>query len=161
MTISNCYCINKFSYLNWVLSTQLAKANSQTKQGPLQTVWLVYHDNTNTTEKLVEWIVGELVEWIFTRDWGSLLWDQERRNIFPPNQEGYHHHHHHLGFVHPLQDVALHQCLPLSSVCCFLNPGGSLLLCYVILPSSVWSSSGPLPSPWLPLCASLCPPIVL
>ena len=25
----------------------------------------------------------------------------------------------HLGFVHPLQDVALHQCLPLSSVCCF------------------------------------------
>ena len=35
----------------------------------------------------------------------------------------------HLGFVHPLQDVALHQCLPLSSVCCFPNPGGSLLLC--------------------------------
>ena len=26
----------------------------------------------------------------------------------------------HLGFVHPLQDVVLHQCLPLSSVCCFL-----------------------------------------
>ena len=25
----------------------------------------------------------------------------------------------HLGFVHPLQDVALHQCLPLSSVCRF------------------------------------------
>ena len=25
----------------------------------------------------------------------------------------------HLGFVHPLQDVALHQCLALSSVCCF------------------------------------------
>ena len=25
----------------------------------------------------------------------------------------------HLGFVHPLQDVTLHQCLPLSSVCCF------------------------------------------
>ena len=67
----------------------------------------------------------------------------------------------HLGFVHPLQDAALHQCLPLSSVCCFPNPGGSLLLCYVILPSSVWSSSRPLPSPWLPLCASLCPPIVL
>ena len=22
-------------------------------------------------------------------------------------------------FVHPMQDVALHQCLPLSSVCCF------------------------------------------
>ena len=35
-----------------------------------------------------------------------------------------------LGFVHPLQDVALHQCLPLSSVCCLPNPGGSLLLCY-------------------------------
>ena len=67
----------------------------------------------------------------------------------------------HLGFVHPLQDVALHQCLPLSSVCCFPNPGGSLLICYVVLPSSAWSSSGHLPSPWLPLCASLCPPIVL
>ena len=25
----------------------------------------------------------------------------------------------HQGFVHPLQDVALHQCLPLPSVCCF------------------------------------------
>ena len=46
-----------------------------------------------------------------------------------------------LGFVHPLQDVALHQCLPLSSVCCLLYPGGSLLLCYVVLPSSAWSSS--------------------
>ena len=32
-----------------------------------------------------------------------------------------------LGFVHPLQDVSLHQCLPLSSVCCFPVPGGSLL----------------------------------
>ena len=67
----------------------------------------------------------------------------------------------HLGFVHPLQDVALHQCLPSSSVCCLRNPGGSLLLCYVILPSSAWSSSRPVPSPWLPLCASPCPPIVL
>ena len=59
----------------------------------------------------------------------------------------YHLHLLHLGFVHPLQDVALHQCLPSSSVCCFPNPGGSLLLCYVILPSSAWSSSrlnGPL-----------------
>ena len=28
----------------------------------------------------------------------------------------------HLGFVHPLQDVALHQCLPSSSVCCLPNP---------------------------------------
>ena len=65
----------------------------------------------------------------------------------------------HLGFVHPLQDVALHQCLPSSSVCCLPNPGGSLLLCYVILPSSAWSSSRPLPSPWLPLCASPCPPM--
>ena len=66
-------------------------------------------------------------------------------------------HHHHLGFVHPLQNVALHQCLPYSSVCCFPNPGDSLLLCYVILPSSAWSSSRLLPSPWLSLCASLCP----
>ena len=46
-----------------------------------------------------------------------------------------------LGFVHPLQVVALHQCLPLSSVCCLPNPGGSLLHCYVVLPSSAWSSS--------------------
>ena len=38
----------------------------------------------------------------------------------------------HLGFVHPLQDLALHQCLPLSSVCCFPVPGGSLP---VVLPS--------------------------
>ena len=72
-----------------------------------------------------------------------------------------HHLHLHLGFVHPLHDVGLHQCLTSSSVCCFPNPGGSLLLCYVILPSSAWSSSRPLPSPWLPLCESLCPPIVL
>ena len=54
-----------------------------------------------------------------------------------------------LDFVHPLQDVALHQCLPLSSVCCFPGPGGSLLLCYVIVPSSAWSSSWSLPSPCL------------
>ena len=27
-----------------------------------------------------------------------------------------------LGFIHPLQNVALHQCLPLSSVCCFPVP---------------------------------------
>ena len=56
----------------------------------------------------------------------------------------------HLGFVHPLQDVALHQCLPSSSVYCLPNPGGSLLLCYVILPSSAWSSSS------LSLAATLC-----
>ena len=31
-----------------------------------------------------------------------------------------------LGFVHPLQDVALHQCLPLSSVCCFPVSSGPL-----------------------------------
>ena len=67
----------------------------------------------------------------------------------------------HLGFVHPLQDVALHQCLPLSSVCCFTVPGGPLLPCYVVLPSSAWSSPWSLPSPWLPLCAAFGPPIVL
>ena len=66
----------------------------------------------------------------------------------------------HLGLVHPLQDVALHQCLPLSSVCCFPDPGGSLLPCYVVLPSSAWSSSWSLPSPWLPLCAAFGPSIV-
>ena len=32
---------------------------------------------------------------------------------------------------HLLQDAVLHQCLPLSSVCCFPVPGGSLLPCYV------------------------------
>ena len=66
-----------------------------------------------------------------------------------------------LGFFHPLQDVALHQCLPLLSVCCFPNSGGSLLLCYVVLPSFAWLSSWSLPSPWLPLCAPFGPPIVL
>ena len=45
----------------------------------------------------------------------------------------------HLGFVHPLQGVATCQCLPLSSVYCFPVPGGSPLLCYVVLPSSTWS----------------------
>ena len=47
----------------------------------------------------------------------------------------------HLGFVHPLQDVALQQRLPLSSVCCFPVPGGFLLpmLCrlatfYLVVP---------------------------
>ena len=67
----------------------------------------------------------------------------------------------HLGFVHPLQDVALHQCLPLSSVFCSPNSGGSLLLYYVVLPSSAWLSSWSLPYPWLPLCAAFGPPIVL
>ena len=38
----------------------------------------------------------------------------------------------HLGLVHLLQNVALHQCLPLSSVV-FNVSGGSLFLCYVIL----------------------------
>ena len=60
-----------------------------------------------------------------------------------------------------LQDVALHQCLPLSSVCCFPDPGGSLLPLYVVLPSSAWSSSRSLPSPWLSVCAAFGPPIVL
>ena len=44
----------------------------------------------------------------------------------------------HLGFVHPLQDVALHQCLPLSSVCCFPVPGcaGStgMFIFYLVIP---------------------------
>ena len=51
-----------------------------------------------------------------------------------------------VGFVHPLQDVALHQYLPLSSVCCFPVPGGFHLPCYVVLSSSAWSSSWSLPS---------------
>ena len=33
----------------------------------------------------------------------------------------------HLGFVHPSLDAALHQCLPLSTFCCFPVLGGSLL----------------------------------
>ena len=39
----------------------------------------------------------------------------------------------HLGFIHPLQDIALYQCLPLSPVCCSPVPGGSLLPCFVVL----------------------------
>ena len=66
-----------------------------------------------------------------------------------------------LGFVHPLHDVALHQCLTLWPVCCFPCPGSSLLFCYVVLSSSAWSSSWSLPSPCLPLCAVFVPPIVL
>ena len=65
----------------------------------------------------------------------------------------------HLGFVHPLQDVALHQCCPLSSVYCFPVPGSSLLY-YVVLPSSIWSTPRSLPSPWLPLCAAYSPAVV-
>ena len=45
-----------------------------------------------------------------------------------------------------MQDVALNQSLPLY-VCCFPVPGGSVLLCYVVLPSSTWSSPLSLPSP--------------
>ena len=45
----------------------------------------------------------------------------------------------HLGIVHPLYDVALHQCPPLSSVQCCPASGGPLLYC-VILPPSAWSS---------------------
>ena len=67
----------------------------------------------------------------------------------------------HLGFVHPLHDVALHQCLPLPSVWCLPVPGGSPLPCYVLLPSYAWSSCWSLPSSWLPLCAAFGPPIVL
>ena len=65
-----------------------------------------------------------------------------------------------LGFVHPLQDSTLNQCPPLSSLCCFPDPGASLLPCYVVLPYSAWSSPWSLPSPWLPLCAVFGPPIV-
>ena len=47
----------------------------------------------------------------------------------------------HLGFVHPLQVVALHQILPLSSVYCFPVPGGPLLVFFFFAwPSSTLSS---------------------
>ena len=69
-----------------------------------------------------------------------------------------------LGFVHPLQDVALHQCLPLSSVCCFPNPGGSLLLlcrlaifCLVVLLISSLSLVATLCSVWSTYCPSFLP----
>ena len=39
-----------------------------------------------------------------------------------------------------MPDVVLHQCVPLSYVCCFHVPGGSLLPCYVVLPFSAWST---------------------
>ena len=63
------------------------------------------------------------------------------------------HYHLYLGFVHPLQDVALHQCLPLSSVCCFPNPGGSILslLCHLAIFCLVILSTS-----FLSLVATLC-----
>ena len=78
-----------------------------------------------------------------------------------------------LGFVHPLQAVALHQCLPLSSVCCFPVPGGSppplppppltpflvMSSCHLLLGRPV--GLFPLPSPWLQLCAAFGSPTVL
>ena len=42
----------------------------------------------------------------------------------------------HLRFVHPLEDVALHQCLPLSSVCCSPVAIGFLLVmlsCHLLI----------------------------
>ena len=85
----------------------------------------------------------------------------------------------HLGFIHPLHHVALHQCLPLSPVCCFPVPGGSspplprppptptppltpflvMSSCHLLLgrPVGVF----PLLSPWLPLCAAFGSPTVL
>ena len=50
----------------------------------------------------------------------------------------------HLGFVHPLQDVAFHQCLPLSSVCCF--PVSPFTLAFV----------HPLLDVALPQCLPIC-----
>ena len=45
--------------------------------------------------------------------------------------------------------------VPSIVLCSMLScPGGSLL-CYVVLPSSAWSSPWSLFSPWLPLCASV------
>ena len=49
----------------------------------------------------------------------------------------------------------------ICSVHSFPVPDGSLLLCYVVLPSSTWLSPRSLPSPWLPLCAVFSPSIVL
>ena len=48
----------------------------------------------------------------------------------PPGWKKCSHFLFHLCFVHPLKDVALHQCL-LLSVYCFTVPGGSLL-CYLV-----------------------------
>ena len=69
--------------------------------------------------------------------------------------------HFNLAFVHPLQDVALHQCLHCLLSVAFLFQVIFPFLCYVVLPSSAWSSPSSLPSPWLTLCAAFGPPIVL
>ena len=43
-------------------------------------------------------------------------------------------HTFHLGVVHPLQDVARHQCLPSSSVCCFPVPSFFVMSsCHLLL----------------------------
>ena len=48
----------------------------------------------------------------------------------------------HQGAVHPLQNGAHHQCLPLLSVYCCAVPGGSLLLCYGDRPKLKVSTCG-------------------
>ena len=54
--------------------------------------------------------------------------------------------------IHPVQDAALHQCPPLSSIQCCPAPGSSPLLCHVILSPSACLSSASVPSCGLPLC---------
>ena len=69
----------------------------------------------------------------------------------------------HLGFVHPLQDVALHQCLPLSSDFCFPDPGGSFLVfstCHLLLgrPLDVFP---PLVAALVSVWSTYCPSFLL
>ena len=71
----------------------------------------------------------------------------------------YFHFRIHSGFVHPLQDVALHQFLPLSFVQWCPAPGNTLFAYNIILPPFARSSSGSVPFPGLLLCALLCPSV--
>ena len=69
----------------------------------------------------------------------------------------------HLGFVHPQPDVALHQCLPLSSNCCFPVQGGSPFLCHLAIFYLVVSliSSLSLVATLCSVQCTYCPPFLL
>ena len=82
--------------------------------------------------------------WIFLK-----FFQSNQLHIFFPNWQSPFAFH--LGFVRPLQDVALHQCLPLSSVYCFPVPVGNTLI-YAMMLVRCWTG---LLLSWLSVCLVL------